>query len=661
MGIFTVSEVEGSRLDWLLSRVSAGYVLILGGGRSGGLLSLLLASRGVDSVYVCNDGERFGAFEALLTQQPSDVTRRIQLMVGDYTNLPFADGVFGHVVIGDVEGLPQPARLWREVKRLLPPNGEVVVSLPLAVTPDGAYGNTFYLVSLFHELLFYFYTRTARLHRSHDVRFVGRNRPLKNSHDGLLFDVLDQIVRQREKHSLRELKVIAGHVFEVNAKLREENKMLRQEIQQIVEQPFYKRMRKIGDVPKDAGIAEANRQLSEQLEKVVAGLSAEEAVPVTDGYDRPFSPPDAGNLLDDFLRRVHAGGRKALYLFCTDSPFVHHVMHDRVSQLARHLTDERAAVLVAYGDETAGEAYPLDIHRGLLQLPRSVLSSHLDRLLRRDFGSLRRYFVVTQPSLASARWLNVFKAKGWVPVYDLGRDWVRVQPDAFDASVETYVIHNADLIVTGSDALLEKVVSLTKTAENVRVVPNGADEALLESAEALERTGGGGTGVTVGYIGNLSRDWLDWDVLLHLARAEPGWTFELIGQPPFPAVKRANVKVFPLQGDRFIVERAANWAVAMLPLTPNGQGSQAVPEQVYQYGALGLPTVASEMPDVASVPHVRTAADAAEFHEVLRDCVNQSVSGKDIRGWARRRLWANRTQDWLRATERVAPKSLLYE
>jgi len=193
----------------------------------------------------------------------------------------------------------------------------------------------------------------------------------------------------------------------------------------------------------------------------------------------------------------------------------------------------------------------------------------------------------------------------------------RIDTASFRAAEQRFA-GRADLVLASAPKLAER---LRKFSSNVIDAPNVADTGMFSRAlepgdedaamAALPRP-------RIVFTGAIVATKLDLPLLLALARARPAWSFALVG-PVGPGDPHTDVSALAaapnvhLLGPRSYAElpdvlRAAD--VGLIPYARNELTDSIFPMKVYEYLAAGLPVVATELPALAGIAEVRSAADA---------------------------------------------------
>jgi glycosyltransferase involved in cell wall biosynthesis len=212
----------------------------------------------------------------------------------------------------------------------------------------------------------------------------------------------------------------------------------------------------------------------------------------------------------------------------------------------------------------------------------------------------------------------------------------RIDTQSFRSAEDRFAAR-ADLVLASAPALAERLGGI---AENVLYAPNVADTQLFATAlepgpvdSALAEL----AHPLIVFTGAVVAAKLDIELLVALARARPDWSFALVG-PVGPGDPRTDVSALTsepnvhLLGGRSYeqlpsVLRAAD--AGMIPYARNELTNGIFPMKVYEYLAAGLPVVATQLPALADVGDVATAADAHGLAELLEQAL--ATDRRDLR------------------------------
>jgi glycosyltransferase involved in cell wall biosynthesis len=211
-------------------------------------------------------------------------------------------------------------------------------------------------------------------------------------------------------------------------------------------------------------------------------------------------------------------------------------------------------------------------------------------------------------------------------------DDIAAQPGIDGASfraAEERFARRADLVLASAPSLAARMRTLSG---NVLDAPNVADTALFARAladgpvdaalDALSRP-------RIVFTGAVVATKLDVPLLVELARARPAWSFALVG-PVGVGDPRTDVSALTsepnvqLLGGRAYgklpdVLRGAD--AGLIPYARNELTDGIFPMKVYEYLAAGLPVVATQLPSIAGLAEVATAADAPGLAALLDEAL----------------------------------------
>jgi glycosyltransferase involved in cell wall biosynthesis len=225
---------------------------------------------------------------------------------------------------------------------------------------------------------------------------------------------------------------------------------------------------------------------------------------------------------------------------------------------------------------------------------------------------------------------------------------------------ERTLLDKVDAVFAINSALAD-----AKRVHNPRtfVSPHGVDHALF--AKALdERTPvpsdlAAIPGPRIGFYGTL-RDWVDLDLIAHVARARPDWSLVLIGQQldDMSAVRGlSNVHLLGQRPHSELPAYCKGFDVGMIPYRIDERMSFVNPLKLREYLSAGLPVVSTPVPEVTRYPHLaRVAASPDEFLDALTRALGET--GPDARAARSRTMqdetWAARVASAARTIDEIA-------
>lgn len=232
---------------------------------------------------------------------------------------------------------------------------------------------------------------------------------------------------------------------------------------------------------------------------------------------------------------------------------------------------------------------------------------------------------------------------GWSLIYDCLDEYSGFPeiPPGF-APLEEGLIRGGDLVLATSELLFEKCRAGN---DRTRMLRNGVDLEVFSHEAPMRRGRGSRERVVVGYVGAVS-DWFSVDTIKHIAQARPHWRVVLVGLPTHPRVaelaKLENVSLLGEIPFHKVPRVAATFDVGVIPFDISPLTRATNPVKVYEYLALGLPIVATAIPEVERLGGlVYPARDPETFVAQIDRALSEDSSERRSvrRGFARRHSW----------------------
>ena len=209
----------------------------------------------------------------------------------------------------------------------------------------------------------------------------------------------------------------------------------------------------------------------------------------------------------------------------------------------------------------------------------------------------------------------------------------------------------ADLVLATSSRLEKEV---RRQRPDVLLVPNAvayddfaspavARDPALEGLRAR-------SGTLVGYFGALA-DWIDWDLLVEVARARPDWTLLMVGDriacdgPSERLAREPNVVLWPRRAYRALGQLLLAFDVAILPFRINDATRAVSPIKAFEYMAGGKPVVSTPLPEVLKYPEIKVADTVAGFIREIEWALGagqEEGHRRALQARARRNTWRRR-------------------
>jgi len=205
------------------------------------------------------------------------------------------------------------------------------------------------------------------------------------------------------------------------------------------------------------------------------------------------------------------------------------------------------------------------------------------------------------------------------------------------AQHELELIEKSDLIFAASEKLMDKFPS-----EKAQLLPHGVDVGLFSTPVPRAHDLPSNHRPIAGFYGSLS-EWLDYDMVKHVATAMPEWDFVFIGPNELDTLSLPNLENVHYLGPRphhTLPSYSQHWDVSLLPFVDNEQIRACSPLKLMEYLAAGTPIVTTPFP--AMVPynnHVTSVENAQQMVEALeqsRHLENSPVSVVSKDSWQNR-------------------------
>ena len=363
--------------------------------------------------------------------------------------------------------------------------------------------------------------------------------------------------------------------------------------------------------------------------------------------------------LDEFLtNEVQGNPQGRVFVFFSGTTFTESE-GQRPTRLARELARRGVPVLFCYWRWKTAEPPQVAKFPHVFCLPIDELLKNFVSLLRDSrITGLKRALMMEFPHPALFEVVNYANAFGWSTIYDAIDDWEEFhrcgQAFWYDRDFETYLMSNAGLATVTCEELRGKLAA--DDPARCRLLPNAYEDwegpifaeppSAAENEKAKESAGGK---ITIGYFGHLTSSWFDWPLVVEAAKDHPQWIFRIIGYGLDRKIDLPPniVHLGKVEHDR-LPALAKSWDVAMIPFKPSRLSAAVDPIKIYEYIALGLPTVVTGMPHLASYPGVYTAETGRQFAAAVAEAARHPLDEAEAREFLGRNRWANRIDELLK-------------
>ena len=243
----------------------------------------------------------------------------------------------------------------------------------------------------------------------------------------------------------------------------------------------------------------------------------------------------------------------------------------------------------------------------VLPLPHSRVATAINqyilrltlRLLRRKLGMKDFQLWTFLPSTAD----YVGRLDESVAVYYCVDEWSKFDyvDGARVAEAERKLISKADVVFAVAQSLVRDRLPLNPQTHLAR---HGVDHELFAAALKDETEVPADLASipkpTLGFYGTL-QNWVDYDLLAHLATRHPEWSIVLIGEPKVDLSKLqrlSNVYVLPRKPHSDLPKYCKGFSVGLIPYVMNERIMHVNPLKLREYLSAGLPVVSVPLPEV---------------------------------------------------------------
>jgi len=185
------------------------------------------------------------------------------------------------------------------------------------------------------------------------------------------------------------------------------------------------------------------------------------------------------------------------------------------------------------------------------------------------------------------------------------------------AETERSLLRRADLVIVSSDRLLQ-----SKSGHNPRtvLVRHGVDfdhfRRALDPATVIPEEINHLPRPVIGYFGLIAEDWIDNDLLIHLAQQFSHGSLVMLGNVTMDVSglrSLPNVHMLGRKPYSTLPSYCRGFDVAIIPFPISEVTLNANPLKAREYLAAGLPVVSTAIPEVAMLGCCLTASDRHDF------------------------------------------------
>lgn len=669
-------RVTRERVEWMCREAEGPRVMDVG--CSQGMTSTLVARQGLFCVGVDVSRDGLAYAENLKRKESLKVKERLSFVSASCFELPFNSDYFDSCLLGEVlEHLECSGECLAETARVLKPRGKAVITVPFGQLPHPDHKKVYHFTSFLAEVESLFDPVSIDLVDKR-IRFVGRLRSSAPDaeHDsvdkGRLLEkaelFIDALAESKENERLR-----LNMAFDQRKKaLEQRDKALEQRdgslehlqrlgngegVSKLIREVARKRMswvvrnlRKNGFgwtlmrcFRKTLGLILKLMSTCFSVLKKILDLLREERV--CKKARAIFT-----KRLADFVEKANSHDSKRVVVIFSGTKEIREIYGNRPMRQTRILLDGSTPVLFSYyrwnkTDRLAESNHPL-----LLQSPIDFTMEFFSQIMQADLPGKEKVFIVSFPHPFIVRRLNELHTWGWRTIYDVRDNWgefaIVGAARWYDQDVERYVVNNVEACCCVAAPLRDKIQSFT-TNKTVHLNPNAFDVLFLKPENRGRVAPRSGPKI-VGYFGHLTPAWFDWKGLNAVARLLPEWTFEVVGRDAegHGDLER-NICLSGPKSHAELNEITQRWRVAMIPFKMGPLADGVDPIKIYEYLAMGLPTVSFCMPQIHEYPYVFPVYSVEEFAEKIVEASKMSIGREAIDMFLSANTWEIRVDEML--------------
>jgi GT2 family glycosyltransferase/glycosyltransferase involved in cell wall biosynthesis len=316
------------------------------------------------------------------------------------------------------------------------------------------------------------------------------------------------------------------------------------------------------------------------------------------------------------------------------------ILYDPSSRIDSKVEIFNGVQIVTFFSNLRRESLYIGVHGFPQELIESASLIIEDLIARRVDGSAT--LIIQQPSW----WTVVERLQGNQVIFDCmdlhaGFDEI----DANILNLENLVDSSADSVIVSSSYLFDEKVKLAP--KPIQIVRNGVDTDLFERRTKESHV----DSIVVGYFGALA-EWFDIELMEYLLSNNPQIKFEIIGLISRPEIanRLKRFKNIEFRGEvpnSELPDMVSAWKAGLIPFKVTPLISATNPVKIYEYASLGIPTVASAIPEVklASLDcmGIFTSSTFEEFNRNLGLAIaRDNFDLSDLTNWASQHDWSKR-------------------
>lgn len=219
--------------------------------------------------------------------------------------------------------------------------------------------------------------------------------------------------------------------------------------------------------------------------------------------------------------------------------------------------------------------------------------------------------------------------------------------------LEDELLKKADLVIVSSEELKKaKEIVNPKTFLITHGVEFQHFNSAITERISIPEDIKGIRGPIIGFYGILA-DWVDVDLIEFLAQQRPEWSFVIIGNSTVDVQKLKILKNVYLLGPRpykILPFYAKTFEVALIPFKVNKLTVNVFPLKFFEYFAMGLPVVSTNLPELTNYqPLCKLVNTKEDFLNAISEFLKT-----DSEDFKKRRIEIARNEAWDKKVEEIS-------
>jgi GT2 family glycosyltransferase len=333
------------------------------------------------------------------------------------------------------------------------------------------------------------------------------------------------------------------------------------------------------------------------------------------------------------------------------------ILYDPSSRINAKIEIENGVQVVTFYSNLSRKSIYIGVHGFPPELIQSAAMIIEDLVTCRIGASVT--LVIQQPSW----WPLVERLQGNQLIFDCmdlhsGFDDI----DADILTLEDLVDGSVDSVVVTSSYLFYEKAKLAPRP--VSIIRNGVDiKSFNRKSEEFQ-----GESIVVGYFGALA-EWFNIDLMEYLLINNPQIKFEVIGLVSSQEILRRlkgfeNIEFLGEIPNVELPDMVNTWKAGLIPFNITALISATNPVKMYEYASLGIPTVATGIPEVeiasGECKGIFTANTFEEFNSNLGHAIaRENFGSTDLTEWASKHDWSKRSFDFMKLSKMMPKVSVV--